>query len=155
MLRHDHGTSLAVDTLLHYPIGGDVAPPAEVDLELVRPIPFHSLCEEHLLPFHGAVHIGYLRSGKPLKHPEFTRIVDACSSGIQVQQRMATRIGLWVHHELAPYGVGVLVEGAYACAAPHADTTTLAFYGALRHSAERQRDFLTRTRQELVKLAAE
>ena len=152
MLRHDNGTALAVDSLLQYPIGGGAAP---AEFELVQPIPFQALCEEHLLPFHGAVHIGYLRNGKPLKQAEFTRIVEACSSGIQVQQRMATRIGLWVHHELAPYGVGVLVEGAYACAAAHTDTTTLAFYGAPRHSAEQQRDFVARTSRELVKLAAE
>ena len=127
---------------------------APAGLEVVRPIPFRGLCEEHLLPCYGAVHIGYLRSGKPVKHDAFARIVEACCGGIQIQQRMTSRIGLWVHHELAPHGVGVLVEGAYACPEAHPDSTTLAFYGSLRHSAEEQRDFVTKTRQELLKLCA-
>ena len=142
-------TLVRLDDLPQFPVN----PP--VELELVRPIPFHALCGEHLLPFYGAVHIGYVRNGKRVKPTEFARVVEACSSGVQIQQRMTNRIGLWLHHELAPHGVGVLVEGAYACPATHADTTTLAFYGSLRHSAEEQRDFLTRTTQELVKLGAE
>jgi GTP cyclohydrolase I len=122
-------------------------------LALASAIPFHSLCEEHLLPFYGIVHIGYVRDEEPLNPAELTRIVEACSGGIQVQQKMTARIGLWVYHQLALRGVGVLVEGGYGCtpvregAALAGPTTTMAFYGPLRHSAQQQREFLTRTRK--------
>lgn len=122
-------------------------------LGLAPAIPFHSLCEEHLLPCYGVVHIGYVRDEERLNQAELTRIVEACSGGIQVQQKMTARIGLWVHHQLAPRGVGVLVEAGYGCtpvregAALAGPTTTMSFYGPLRHSAAQQREFLTRTRE--------
>lgn len=121
-------------------------------LVLARSIPFHSLCEEHLLPFYGVVHIGYVLDEERLNAAELIRIVEACSGGIQVQQKMTARIGLWVHHQLAPRGVGVLVEAGYGCtpvregAALAGPTTTMSFYGPLRHSAQQQREFLTRTK---------
>lgn len=116
---------------------------------LLRAIPFQAICEQHLLPFYGVVHIGYLRGAQQLSQAELTRIVEACTGGIQVQEKMTTRIGLWLHHQLAPRGLGVLVEGGYACtpvregAALAGPTTTMAFYGSMRDDAEQQRQFIT------------
>ncbi|WP_205875395.1 GTP cyclohydrolase I [Mycobacterium camsae] len=116
---------------------------------LLRAIPFHAICEQHLLPFYGVVHIGYLRGDQRLSQTELTRIVDACAIGVQVQEKMTTRIGLWLHHQLAPRGLGVLVEGGYACtpvregAALAGPTTTMAFYGSMRDNADQQREFIT------------
>ncbi|QLL07321.1 GTP cyclohydrolase I [Mycobacterium vicinigordonae] len=165
--RDDDIAGIALAAVLQFPV--DRVREPQTELELVRPIPFHALCEWHLIPFHGAVHIGYLPGclpgEKPVKQAEFARIVKACSTGIQTQQRMTTRIGLWLHHQLAPRGVGVLVEGGYACetacapahssAHPAGPTSTLAFYGSLRHSVERQREFLTRTSQELNRIGVQ
>ncbi|CAM3236955.1 hypothetical protein BST27_27770 [Mycobacterium intermedium] len=161
MLRHDNGSVHTGGTLLQFPIGRDagVASPAVADEELVlvRGIRFSSLCEQHLLPYYGAVHVGYIHGENDLSSTEFLRIVEACSRGIQEQQRMTTRMGLWLHHQLAPRGVGVLVEGGYSCATEHGcaplagPTTTLAFYGSFRHSADQQREFLTLARQEMRK----
>ncbi|OSC41442.1 GTP cyclohydrolase I [Mycobacterium decipiens] len=153
MLRHDNGFALAGGSLLQFPIGRTRTAESGSggsELVLVRPIPFHSLCERHLLSFHGVVHVGYLHGENQLDPAEFARIVQACSRGIQAQQRMTARIGLWLHHQLAPRGVGVLIEGEYACATAGrgAPTTTLAFYGSLRHSADGQREFVSLTRQE-------
>lgn len=116
---------------------------------LLRAIPFHAICEQHLLPFYGVVHVGYLRGGQRLSQPELTRVVEACTVGVQVQEKMTTRIGLWLDHQLGPRGLGVLVEGGYACtpvregAALAGPTTTMAFYGSMRDDAEQQREFIT------------
>jgi GTP cyclohydrolase I len=160
MLRHDNGSALAGGSLLQFPIGraGAAVPVVgEPELVLVRAIQFQSLCESHLLPYYGAVHIGYVHGENQLSTAEFTRIIEACSGGLQDQQRMTTRMGLWLQHQLAPRGVGVLVEGGYTCATAHGGTpfggpsTTLAFYGSMRHSADEQREFLALARQELRK----
>ncbi len=158
MLLDDNGSALAGGSLLQFPIGrtGDAVPGIrDSELVLVRAIPFNSLCEHRLLPFYGVVHVGHIHSENRLSPAEFMRIVEACSRGIQIQQRMTTRIGLWLHHQLAPRGVGVLVEGGCTCAAAccgapfGGPSTTLAFYGSMRHRADEQREFLTLARQEL------
>lgn len=116
---------------------------------LLRAVPFHAICEQHLLPFYGVVHVGYLRGDQQLSLAELTRVVDACTGGVRVQEKMTTRIGLWLHHQLGPRGLGVLVEGGYACtpvregAALAGPTTTIAFYGSMRDDAEQQRQFVT------------
>lgn len=116
---------------------------------LPRPIPFQAICEQHLLPFYGVVHIGYLCGDQQLSQSELTRVVDACAIGVQLQDKMTTRIGLWLHHQFAPRGLGVLVEGGYACtpvregAALAGPTTTMAFYGSMRDNADQQREFIT------------
>ncbi|KQH75717.1 hypothetical protein AO501_22615 [Mycobacterium gordonae] len=116
---------------------------------LLRPIPFQAICGQHLLPFYGVVHIGYLRGDQRLSQAELTRVVDACAIGVQLQDKMTTRIGLWLHHQFAPRGLGVLVEGGYACtpvregAALAGPTTTMAFYGSMRDNADQQREFIT------------
>ena len=141
------------DNLRQFPVGPPNAAPAgrEAELVLAPAIPFHALCEDHLLPYDGTVHIGYVPGENQLSQTQLTRIVEACSGGIQIQQQMTTRIGLWLHHQLAPRGVGVLVEGARACVTagggiPMAGPpTTLAFYGSLRDSADEQREFLALT----------
>ncbi len=121
---------------------------------LLRAIPFQAICEQHLLPFYGVVHIGYLRGEHRLSQAELTRIVEACSGGVQVQEKMTTRVGLWLDHQLAPRGLGVLVEGGYACtpvregAALAGPTTTMAFYGSMRDNADQQRQFLTLARRK-------
>ncbi len=146
MLRHDNVSMLAGGSLL--------ATDGNAKLVLARSIPFHSLCERHLLPFHGVAHVGYVPGENLFGLSEFTRTVEACSRGIQVQQRMTTRIGLWLHHQFAPRGVGVLVEGVHTCMAARgfppvgAATSTTAFYGSLRESADDQSEFLALARQQ-------
>ncbi len=144
-------TVLPIGKLLHFPTR------RTSELVLLRAIEFQALCEHHLLPVNGVVRIGYVPGENQLSHAEFTRVVDACAGGIQDQQRMTTRIGLWLHHQLAPRGLAVLAEGVYACTpvrdgAPlQGPTTTLAFYGSLRQNADEQRDFISLTGQELRK----
>ena len=122
-------------------------------LVAARSIPFHSLCQHHLVPFDGVVHVGYLPDENQVGLTEFARIVEACSRGIQVQQRMTSRIGLWLQHQLAPRGVGVLVQAVHSCKTARGDSstvakTTTAFFGTLRLSADERREFLALARQE-------
>jgi GTP cyclohydrolase I len=117
-------------------------------LVVARSIPFHSLCQHHLLPFHGVAHVGYVPGENQSGLAEFARIVEACSRGIQVQQRMTSRIGLWLQHQLAPRGVGVLVQAVHCCktargASSGAARTTTAFFGSLRLSADERHEFLS------------
>jgi GTP cyclohydrolase I len=82
MLRHADLSLLA----------GAPLPASDIDTDIVweRAIPFHSLCEQHLLPFYGVAHVGYLPGDTELGDSELARIVEACSRGIQIQQRMTT-----------------------------------------------------------------
>jgi GTP cyclohydrolase IA len=119
------------------------------DLVLARAIPFRSLCEHHLLPFYGTAHVGYIPGSSILGLSKLARVVEACSRGFQIQERMTARIGAWLEDHLSPLGVGVVVEGTHTCMtargvrATGASTMTMTFHGALRdHSATRQQ-FLT------------
>jgi GTP cyclohydrolase I len=124
------------------------------ELVLARSIPFRSLCEHHLLPFYGVAHVGYVPGENLLGLSKFARVVEACSRGFQVQERMTTRIGLWLYQHLAPRSVGVLVEGEHTCMTARGvrsvgvSTTTMAFYGSLRDNADERREFLSLVRQE-------
>lgn len=144
-------TVLPIGKLLHFPAR------RTSELVLMRAIEFHALCERHLLPVSGVVRIGYVPGENQVSQAEVIRVVDACAGGIQDQQRMTTRIGLWLHHQLAPRGLAVLAEGVYACtpvrdgAPVQGPATTLAFHGSMRQSADEQRDFISQTRQELRK----
>jgi GTP cyclohydrolase IA len=146
MLRHAELSMLA----------GGSQPASDSDSELVfaGSIPFHSLCEQHLLGFYGVAHVGYIPDKTPLSASELARIVESCSRGVQVQQRMTTRIGLWLHHQLAPRGVGVLVEAVHICTPPSrvsavgAQSITTAFYGSLCESTDAQHEFLTLASQQ-------
>lgn len=144
LVRHDKDSAHGLGSVLELPVRR---------IELLPAVPFQSICEEHLLPFYGVVTVGYLRGETRLSQAELARIVDACSVGVQVQQKMTARIGRWLDHQLASRGVGVLVEAGYECtpvrngAALAGPTTTMAFYGSMRDSADEQRELLTRTRQ--------
>ncbi|MDT8911801.1 GTP cyclohydrolase I [Amycolatopsis sp. PS_44_ISF1] len=118
------------------------------DLVIARTIPFRSLCEHHLLPFYGNAHVGYIPGGSILGLSKLARVVEACSRGFQIQERMTVRIGDWLEDRLQPRGVGVVVEGVHTCMtargvrAVGTSTTTMAFRGLLRESAEDRREFL-------------
>lgn len=123
------------------------------ELVVARSIPFHALCQHHLLPFHGVAHVGYVPGESQLGLAEFVRIVETCSRGIQAQQRMTSRIGLWLQHQLAPRGVGVLVQAVHSCKTARGGSstvakTTTAFFGSLRLSADERREFLVLAGQE-------
>jgi GTP cyclohydrolase IA len=86
------------------------------DMVLVRDINFYSLCEHHLLPFFGRVHVAYLPDGKIIGLSKIPRLVEMYARRLQVQERMTQEIANTLENILHPRGVAVFVEGAHMCA---------------------------------------
>ena len=85
------------------------------EIVLLRDIDFYSLCEHHLLPFHGKAHVAYLPDGKVVGLSKLARTVEAFARRPQVQERMTCQIADALMEHLAPKGVGVIVEASHMC----------------------------------------
>jgi GTP cyclohydrolase I len=85
------------------------------EMVLVKDIPFYSLCEHHMLPFFGSCHVGYLPKGKVVGLSKIPRLVGMFAHRLQLQERMTTEIAEALNDELAPRGVGVVVEARHLC----------------------------------------
>ncbi|RZA21354.1 MAG: GTP cyclohydrolase I FolE [Proteobacteria bacterium] len=85
------------------------------DMIIVRDVEFYSLCEHHLLPFHGRVHVGYIPNKKVVGLSKIPRLVEAFARRLQVQERMTHQIAQTIQDVLKPEGVGVVVEAAHLC----------------------------------------
>jgi GTP cyclohydrolase I len=122
------------------------------ELVLVREIPFRSLCEHHLLPIVGTAHVGYLPGDRILGLSKLARVVELYARRLQVQERMTTQIADWLHQQLRPRGVGVVLEAEHLCMtlrgvqAAGATTVTSTLYGLLRDDPASRAEFLQLTR---------
>ena len=85
------------------------------ELVVLRDVPFHSMCEHHLLPFEGKVHIAYLPGGKIVGLSKLARVVDAFAHRPQVQERLTTQIADILTDELGAKGVAVVMEAVHTC----------------------------------------
>jgi GTP cyclohydrolase IA len=85
------------------------------DMIVVKGIEMYSLCEHHLLPFFGQVHIGYIPRGKLIGLSKMPRLVELYSRRLQVQERLTRQIAEGLQRHLEPLGVGVVVEAAHLC----------------------------------------
>src|SRR3954449_465711 len=121
------------------------------ELVVVRDIPFHSLCEHHLLPFTGVAHVGYLPGERIVGLSKLARVVDHFARDLQVQERLTAQVADWLQRRLAPKGVGVVLEAEHLCMSirgavkPGSRTMTSALHGLVRDDQ--------RTRQEFLALA--
>jgi GTP cyclohydrolase IA len=121
------------------------------ELVLARDIPFHSLCQHHLLPFVGVAHVGYLPGDRILGLSKLARVVDRFARGLQVQERLTQQVADWLQDQLQPKGVGVVIEAEHLCMslrgvkATGSRTVTSALHGLLRSDA--------RSRSEMFALA--
>jgi GTP cyclohydrolase I len=118
------------------------------ELVMVRDIPFHSLCEHHLLPFVGVAHVAYLPKDRILGLSKLARIVELHSRALQVQERMTQQIATWLQEQLDPRGVGVVLEAEHMCMrlrgvrTPGTMTVTSALRGTLRDDPRTRTEFL-------------
>ncbi len=85
------------------------------ELVVLRDIPFHSMCEHHLLPFEGVAHVGYLPDGRIAGISKLARVVDAFARRPQVQERLTTQIADILMERLAAKGVAVIMEATHSC----------------------------------------
>jgi len=115
------------------------------EMVLVRDIPVYSMCEHHLLPFHGVAHVGYIpaKDGRVAGLSKLARLVDLYARRPQVQERMTTQVADALVDVLGAMGVIVVVECEHLCMSmrgvrtPGARTLTSAVRGQMRHPATR------------------
>ena len=121
------------------------------ELVVARAIPFHSLCEHHLLPFVGVAHVGYLPGERILGLSKLARVVDFFARSLQVQERLTTEIAGWLEQELQPKGLGVVLEAEHLCMSLRgvqkqgATTITSALHGRVRDDPRTRQEFLALT----------
>jgi GTP cyclohydrolase I len=117
------------------------------ELVLARSIPVRSVCEHHLLPFHGVAHVGYLPDLRILGLSKLARVVEFFASRPQVQERLTKQIADWLFRELSPKGVGVVIAAEHSCMtlrgvqAFGSSTITSSLLGALRDDVRSRQEF--------------
>ena len=120
------------------------------EMVLVRDISFYSMCEHHMLPFFGKIHVAYLPKGRIVGLSKIPRIIEMFARRLQIQERLTSQIAKCLMENLKPYGVGVVCEANHLCMAMRgvqksdSFTTTSAMEGTFKTDG--------RTRQEFLKL---
>ncbi len=118
------------------------------EMVIVRDIEFYSLCEHHMLPFMGRVHVAYIPRGHVIGLSKIPRIVDMYARRLQVQERLTREIADYIHQLLHPHGVAVVIEALHTCSMMRgvkkhdARMTTSAMLGAFRASLATRQEFL-------------
>ncbi|MGA7419776.1 MAG: GTP cyclohydrolase I FolE [Acidimicrobiales bacterium] len=121
------------------------------ELILARNIPFHSLCEHHMLPFHGVAHVGYVPAERILGLSKLARVIELFARDLQVQERLTVQVADWLQEHLEPRGVGVVLEAEHTCMtlrgvhATGSATVTSAVHGLLRDNASSRQEFFSLT----------
>ncbi|MGA2599496.1 MAG: GTP cyclohydrolase I FolE [Bryobacteraceae bacterium] len=119
------------------------------EMVVVRDIEFYSMCEHHLLPFFGTVHVAYLPNEKVIGLSKIPRIVDAFARRLQLQERLTQQIADTIKRVLEPRGVGVICEARHFCMMmrgvekQHSGTITSAMLGDFRDRKETRDEFLS------------
>ena len=118
---------------------------------VARDIPVQSLCEHHLLPFHGVAHVAYLPGNRILGLSKLARVVELFARDLQVQERLTKQVADWLQEHLAPKGVGVVIEAEHLCMslrgvrASGAQTVTSSLHGLLREEPKTRQEFFALT----------
>jgi GTP cyclohydrolase I len=118
------------------------------EMVIVKDIDFYSMCEHHLLPFYGKIHIAYIPNGKIVGLSKIPRIVDMYARRLQVQERMTQEIADTLEKYLSPRGVAVVAEGYHMCMMmrgvqkQNSITTTSAMHGIFKEDARTRTEFL-------------
>lgn len=125
-----------------------VFPSDNREMVLVKNIEFYSLCEHHLLPFYGRVHIAYLPDGQVLGLSKFARITEMFARRLQIQENLTQQIAEAIIKVTAARGVAVVIDSAHMCmmmrgiGKQHSTTRTVSFLGELKTNEQARREFL-------------
>jgi GTP cyclohydrolase I len=122
------------------------------EMVLVKDIEMFSLCEHHMLPFFGKVHVAYIPNGKVIGLSKIPRLVEVFSRRLQIQERLTRQIADAIQDAIEPQGVGVVIEARHLCMMmrgiekQHSSTVTSAMVGCFRQK-ETRLEFLSLVRQ--------
>jgi GTP cyclohydrolase I len=115
---------------------------------VVKDIDFYSICEHHLVPFWGKIHLGYIPDGKIIGLSKIPRIVRAFAQRLQVQERLTQQIATTLQHALQPKGIGVIMTARHLCMEmrgveqKRATITTSVMWGELHDEPQAREEFL-------------
>ncbi|MCC7236530.1 MAG: GTP cyclohydrolase I FolE [Bryobacterales bacterium] len=125
------------------------------EMVIVKDIEFYSLCEHHMLPFFGKMHVAYLPKDRVIGLSKIPRIVDVFARRLQVQERLTQQVAGAIEQICAPRGVGVICEARHFCMMmrgvqkQNSSTTTSAMRGAFKRARETRQEFLSLVHKNL------
>jgi GTP cyclohydrolase I len=139
------GNQAPIDEILN----GALYPVTYDEMVIVKDIEMFSLCEHHLLPFFGKVHVAYIPDKKVIGLSKIPRLVDAFSRRLQIQERLTTQIAETLMEKMRPQGVGVVIEARHLCMMmrgvekQHSQAVTSAMLGVFRTQQQTREEFLS------------
>jgi GTP cyclohydrolase I len=141
-------SGLNMDAMAELTVGFEVG---HREMVILRDIPFYSMCEHHLLPFYGVVHVGYIpnNEGRVVGVSKLARVVDIFAKRLQLQERMTSQIADTIVEALQPDGVAVVIQAEHLCMTmrgikkPGSNVITSATRGLFRTRAVTRAEFLS------------
>jgi GTP cyclohydrolase IA len=119
------------------------------EMVVVKDIEFFSLCEHHMLPFYGKMHVAYLPQNKVIGLSKIPRLVDMFARRLQIQERLTQQVAQTIQEVIQPLGVGVICEAKHFCMMmrgvekQHSGAMTSAMLGAFRERKDTRDEFLS------------
>ncbi len=119
------------------------------EMVIVKDIEMYSLCEHHLLPFYGKIHIAYIPTNRVIGLSKTARMVDIFSRRLQIQERLTNQVAETIQQTIDPVGVGVICEAQHLCMMmrgvqkQHSSTITSTMLGEFRENQRTREEFLS------------